>query len=63
MCFLEDAEATLQRIYRRPVRLDPAFVRAKRPLPARTFLARMLNNLKQVGGGGWAGGSMGGAGE
>ena len=53
MAFLQDAEATLERIYRRPVQLDPRFVARKQPLPNRTFLSRMLNNLKQVGRAGW----------
>lgn len=46
--FLEDAEETLQKIYKQKVKLDPAFLQRKTPLPARTFLTRMLNNLKQV---------------
>jgi len=47
--FLQDAEATLSNIYKRPVQLDPAFLSRKQPVPPRVFLARMLNNLKQVG--------------
>lgn len=47
--FLQDAEATLSAIYKRPVQLDPSFVSRKQPVPPRVFLARMLNNLKQVG--------------
>ena len=50
--FLQDAEATLSNIYKRPVQLDPTFVSRKQPVPPRVFLARMLNNLKQVGTGG-----------
>ena len=46
--FREDAEATLAAIYRSPVQLDPAVITSRRPLPPRTFLARMLNNLKQA---------------
>lgn len=48
VCFIQDAEETLSRIYRRPIRLDPAFLTRKQPLPPRYFLARMLNNLKQI---------------
>lgn len=47
--FLQDAEATLSAIYKRPVQLDPSFVSRKQPVPPRVFMARMLNNLKQVG--------------
>lgn len=47
--FLQDAEATLSSIYKRPVQLDPSFLSRKQPVPPRVFLARMLNNLKQVG--------------
>jgi regulator of sirC expression with transglutaminase-like and TPR domain len=46
--FLQDAEATLTNIYKRPVQLDPAFLSRKQPVPPRVFLARMLNNLKQI---------------
>lgn len=46
--FLEDAQEVLQRIYQQPVQLDPAFLARKDPLPPRIFLARMLNNLKQI---------------
>jgi regulator of sirC expression with transglutaminase-like and TPR domain len=46
--FLEDAETTLTRIYAKPVKLDPAFLKRKQPLPVRTVLTRMLNNLKAV---------------
>ena len=46
--FLQDVEQTLERVYARPVQLDPAFLQRKDPMPPRAFLARMLNNLKQV---------------
>lgn len=46
--FLQDAEATLSSIYKRPVQLDPSFLSRKQPVPPRVFLARMLNNLKQI---------------
>jgi regulator of sirC expression with transglutaminase-like and TPR domain len=46
--FLDDAEETLGRIYGRPVKLDPAFLRRKEQIPSRVFLTRMLNNLKAV---------------
>ncbi|PSC67808.1 transcriptional regulator [Micractinium conductrix] len=46
--FHQDVEDTLTGIYRRPVRLDPAALANRQPLPERTFLARMLSNLKQI---------------
>lgn len=46
--FLQDAEATLEKIYGRSVKLDPGFLQRKEQIPARVFLARMLNNLKSV---------------
>jgi len=49
ICFLEDAEETLEKIYKKPVKIDPAFLsKRKRDLPTTTLLTRMLNNLKQV---------------
>ena len=47
---MQDVEQTLERVYARPVQLDPAFLQRKDPMPPRAFLARMLNNLKQVHG-------------
>jgi hypothetical protein len=41
-------EATLSIIYGHPVKLDPAVVSAKHPVPSRVFLARWLHNLKQI---------------
>ncbi|GAB4821664.1 hypothetical protein N2152v2_008710 [Parachlorella kessleri] len=46
--FLQDVESTLEGIYGNPVKLPPQLLENKHPLPARVFLARMLNNLKQV---------------
>lgn len=46
--FVQDVESTLEAIYRRPVKVPPELLQQKQPLPHRTFLARMLNNLKQV---------------
>lgn len=66
MSFRQDAEHTLQRIYGRPVEVDfegvVARAKALGGVPPRTFLTRMLNNLKQV----WPGlgglGALGGLG-
>jgi regulator of sirC expression with transglutaminase-like and TPR domain len=45
---LDEAEATLSRILGSRVALDPGFLTRTAPLPARTVLARMLNNLRSV---------------
>lgn len=51
--FVQDVESTLEAIYGAPVRVPPELLARKQPLPHRTFLTRMLNNLKQAGPGGW----------
>ena len=46
--FLDDAAETLQNIYGRSVKLDPAFLQRKDQIPSRVFFTRMLNNLKAI---------------
>ena len=43
-----EVEETLGAIYGREVRVDAAFARRAAPLPARTLLARMCNNLQAI---------------
>jgi len=48
VAFVQDAEQTLERIYGQRVKLDSAFLRRREQIPARTFLTRILNNLKTI---------------
>jgi len=46
--YLEEAQELVSGLVGMDVRLDPKFVHGTYTLPARTFLMRMLNNIKQL---------------
>lgn len=48
VAFIDDAAATLEKIYGRKVKLDSGFLHRTEQIPARIFFTRMLNNLKGI---------------
>ncbi|PNW76972.1 hypothetical protein CHLRE_11g483200v5 [Chlamydomonas reinhardtii] len=48
VCYPAEAEERLSELLGAPVRIDPQLLKESRPLPPRTFLLRMLSNLRSI---------------
>ncbi|KAG2427535.1 hypothetical protein HYH02_014581 [Chlamydomonas schloesseri] len=48
VCYPAEAEERLSELLGAPVRIDPQALKESRPLPPRTFLLRMLSNLRSI---------------